>query len=346
MVAVTHRDADRFVASRNPAIDLYLVFGSDSGLISERVQSILKSSGLNPANPDQISKIDGDEIANNPGLLFEEAHGISLFAEKRAILIRAGGKQINSALEAIIEAPASDCKIIVLAGSLRKDAPLRTLATRAKNAAAIECYPDQAADLERLIDNELAKGGLSIDPAARHVLVGLLGDDRLSTRAELEKLVLYAHGKERIAESDVMNAVADASVLALDNIVFSVFSGSLSFLGDVGSQVYTSSSEVFPLISAATRHCQLLNLIRIEVEAGVSLDNAVERNAGRIVFGARRKTLSYQAGYWRSAALSQCYSDLVHSTLETRREPNLSSAIVMNALLTIARRCQTLRRAA
>ncbi len=345
MVAVTHREADSFVASKNPSIDVFLVFGSDSGLISERAQIILKSAGLSLGNPDQIIRIDGDEIANNPGLLFEEAHGIGLFADKRAILIRAGGKQIISPLETMLEAPAPDCKIIIMAGPLRKDAPLRALATRAKNAAAIECYPDQTGDLERLIDSELNRVGLNIDPPARLILASLLGDDRLSTRAELEKLILYTHGTGIVTESDVINAVADASVLALDNIVFSTFSGVVTFLGDEGAHIYSRTSETFALISAATRHCQLLNQIRIDVESGTALENAVERNAGRIVFGARRKTLSDQASFWKSDSLTQCYSDLVRSTLETRREPNLSNAIVMNTLLGIARRYQTLRRA-
>ena len=107
MVAVTHREADRFVTGAISQFDLFLIFGTDAGLISERTNTILKTTGVNPSSPDQVTKIDGDEIAGNPGLLFEEAHGMGLFADRRAIVIRAGSKQIITALETILESPAA-----------------------------------------------------------------------------------------------------------------------------------------------------------------------------------------------------------------------------------------------
>lgn len=327
-------------------MDIFLVFGTDAGLISERTKAILKRTGVDTSNADQVTRLEGDDIAANPGRLFEEAHAISLFAERRAIVLRAGSKQILGALETLLDNPAKDCKIVVQAGALRKDAPLRALITRAKNAAAIECYPDQAKDVERLIDTCVKEAGLTIDQDARHALVGLLGDDRLSTRSELEKLLLYAHGRGRITEADVIDAVANASAFALDHVIFAAFSGDLSFLGDAGSNVYSSPNEVFPLLAAAARHAQMLNQIRIEIETGLSVENAIDRSAGRSVFGSRRDALVTQANHWRRSALTACTQELNRTTLETRREPSLAIAIAMQALLMIARRYRSMRSAA
>ena len=343
MVAVTHRDADKFIGGQIAQIDLFLIFGTDAGLISERTRAVLKKCGLNPSNPEQIIRLEGDDIATNPGQLFEEAHGMGLFAEKRAIVIRAGAKQIVAPLETMLASPAADCKIMVQAGSLRKDAPLRVLATRARNAAAIECYPDQARDIENLIDAELKAAGLRIEPGARSALTGLLGDDRLSTRSELEKLILYAHGTGQVGELDVMSAVADASAFALDNVVFAAFSGDLAFLGDLATPIYSTNSEVFALLAAAARHAQILNQIRIDVEAGSSIETAIDRGAGRNMFGARRQQLVTQANQWRRQSIATCIEELNQATLDTRREPQLASAIAMQCLLMIARRYRMLR---
>ena len=343
MVAVTHREADKFIAGSLTPFDLFLIFGTDAGLISERSSAILKRLGLNPANPDQINKIEGDEVASNPGYLFEEAHAIGLFAEKRAIILRPGARQIISAMQTILESPAADCKIIVQAGVLRRDAPLRVLATRAKNAAAIECYPDQARDIERLIDNEVKSAGMSIDAAARNALAGLLGDDRLSSRAEIEKLILYAHGKDRITEEDVIHAVADASAFAMDNIIYAAFSGDVGILGDQGSHVYATTSEIGGIIAAAYRHANMLNQLRVEVDNGSSVDSAIERSAARSVFGARKEALTAQVKTWRRDALVQCIVELNQTTLDSRRESGLANAIGMQSLLMIARRFRALR---
>lgn len=338
MVAVPHRDADRFISGALDQTDVFLLFGTDAGLVSERTSAILRRCGFNPSNPDQIIRIDGDDLASNPGKLFEEAHGIGLFAERRAIIIRAGSKQIAGPLEAILETPAPDCKILIQAGALRRDAPLRKLADRARNAAAIECYPDQARDIERLIDSTLKEAGLAIESDARSVLAGLLGDDRLSTRSELEKLVLYAHGRDRITEDDVLNAVADTSAFALDNIIFAAFSGDVAFLGDAGAEIYSTASELFALLAAATRYAHMLHQILIETEGGSRVEEAVDRHAGRTIFGARKDALIRQAKLWRRKDIAVCLADLGHATLATRQEAALANSIVMHTLLMIARR--------
>lgn len=343
MVAVPHRDADKFISSSSAQTDVFIVFGSDAGLVSERTVAILKCCGVDPANPDQVTKFEGDDLSSNQGRLYEEAHGMGLFADKRAIVIRAGSKQITASLEALLESPASDCKVIVQAGVLRREAPLRKLGERARNAAAIECYPDQARDIERLVDATVKNEGLAIEPDARSALVGLLGDDRLSTRAELEKLVLYAYGSARITEDDVMNAVADASAFGLDNIVFAAFSGDLAFLGDASAEIYAGNSELYALLAAAARHAHMLHQILIETETGLRVEEAVDRHAGRTIFGPRKESLLRQARNWRRKDVAACIEQLRTATLESRREAALSSGILMQTLLTIARRYRAIR---
>lgn len=342
MVAVAHRDADKFVGGAVGAYDIFLVFGSDVGLVAERSSSILKQCGIDPSNADQLTRLDGDEIASNPGLLFEEAHGMGLFASRRAIIVKAGGKQFQSSIETLLQEPAQDCKIIIQAGTLRRDAPLRVLATRAKNAAAIECYADNEKDLERLIETEARKNGLAISPDARSALVSLLGDDRLSTRNELEKLALYCQGKTQVTGEDIIAAVADASAFAMDSVISAAFSGDFGFLGDDGARLYTTSNEIPALLAGASRHAHMLFQMRIDLEKGASLDGVMERYAGRAIFGARRDALQRQAATWRRAALVDVIASLNQATLESRIQSDLAVAITMDALLLIARRFRAL----
>lgn len=345
MVAVAHRDADKFASGNLDAFDVFLIFGPDVGLVSERSSTILKRCGLDPANPDQIIRVDGDDLATTPGKLYEEVHGMGLFANKRGLLVRAGGKQFQSSVEAIIESPSSDCKVIIQAGALRRDAPLRVLATRARNAAAIECYADTAKDLERLVDLEMKSNGISISPDARAALIALLGDDRLSTRNELEKLILYTHGKAQITEEDIVAAVADASAFAMDSVISSAFSGDFEFVGDESTRLYTSANEIPALLAAATRHAHTLLQMRIEIDRGASVESVIDRYASRAIFGARRDALQRQATIWRLEPLLASIAALNRATLESRVSQDLSVSIAMDSMLLIARRFRMLQSA-
>jgi DNA polymerase-3 subunit delta len=78
-------------------------------------------------------------------------------------------------VEALLKSPSADCRVVIEAGDLKRSAPLRAVCERAKNAAALPCYPDGERDLVRLIDAEMRETGLSISPEARAALVPLLG---------------------------------------------------------------------------------------------------------------------------------------------------------------------------
>jgi DNA polymerase-3 subunit delta len=77
--AIRSSEADRFV-SRPPAdTKLFLLHGSDSGLVRERARKLLRALVDDPADPFQLVELDGDELASDPLRLADEANTIPLF---------------------------------------------------------------------------------------------------------------------------------------------------------------------------------------------------------------------------------------------------------------------------
>src|SRR5262249_14788055 len=161
----------------------------------------------------------------NPARLVEEAHTVPLFGGRRAVLVRAGARNIASAVETVIAAPSSECRVIIEAGKLCKSAPLPPPCGKTKVAAALPGFAEHERALTQLVDEEMRDAGLGIAPEARSALVDLLGGDRLASRNEIRKLALYAQGKKSVELADVMAVVADASEMALDGVIDAVFAG-------------------------------------------------------------------------------------------------------------------------
>ena len=213
MVALKVSEIGSFLARPNRPI--VLIFGPDAGLVRERSEALVRMSVDDLKDPFQLARLDGDDLASEPTRLVEEANTIPLFGGRRAVWVKAGARNLAPALEAIIAAPPPACRIVIEAGDLKRNAPLRVICERAKNAVTLPCYPDAERDLIRLIDDEMREAGLSISPEARATLIPLLGGDRLASRHELGKVALFARGKARVETEDVVAVVADASSLAL-----------------------------------------------------------------------------------------------------------------------------------
>lgn len=337
MVAVKSYEADRFLARPPAHVFLYLVFGPDAGLVSERRQALIRRFVDDPKDPFQLIRLAGDDLAADPLRLADEANTIPLFGGKRAISIEAQGKAFLTALEPVLAAPPRDCAIVIEAGALKKDAALRKLCEREKNAAAIECYPDSAKDIGQLIDAEVAAASLSIAPDAKALLVSLLGQDRSSTRAELAKLVLYAHGGGEIGLDHVAAIVSDASSLVLDHAVNGAFQGDFAAL-DVGARrVFIEGGDYNQLLGASLRHALMLHRARLDIEGARSHEDRGEAAAIHAGGGPRRAgAFDQHLRGWTSARLGRAIEILAEAIGRARREPKLAEAIAMRALWTVA----------
>jgi DNA polymerase-3 subunit delta len=330
LVAVKNHEADRFIASRAAHIYLYLVHGTDAGLISERARVLVKGWA---AGDLQLVRMNGDDIASDPLLLIDEANSMGLFGGRRAILISAGGKSFVGALESLAAAPPTDCLIVIEAGSLKKDHALRKLVERLREAAAIECYPDSARDLERLIDTDVRAAGLTIEPEARDALVQTLGGDRLTTRSELDKLILYAHGRGAITRADVDLLVADASGLALDDAVNGAFDGSYTAVEETAQRYFATGGDGSVLLGAAIRHALALHRMCLDAENGANAES-LPMKYGR--FGLGAKIMVPQIKRWTAGRVERAIATLADGVQKTRRAPALSDVAAVRALWSVA----------
>jgi len=335
MVALKGADIDKFVSRPDPSRPIALVYGPDAGLVRERVDALLRASVDDLSDPFALARIEGDELSGQPSRLVEEAHTIPLFGGKRAVWVKAGSRNIAAAVEPVVDSPSPDCRVIIEAGDLKRNAPLRALCEKAKSAVAIACYPDDERTLPRLIDDEMRAAELTLAPDARAMLLSLLGGDRLASRNEIRKLALYARSKERVELEDVMAVVADASALALDAVLDAAFAGRTADVETQFGKARAGGASPGAIVSAALRQVSHLHRMRMAVEAGESTRDVMMSVPPPVHF--RRQPLVEAAlKTWTAARLLRVIDQLAQATLETRKQADLAEAIAQRTLLSIA----------
>ena len=335
MTAIKSSDVDRFIARPDPGQPIVLVYGPDAGLVRERVDALVRASVDDPNDPFALARIEGEELTTNPARLIEEALTVPLFGGRRAVLVRAGSRNIAAALEPVLAQPSNECRVIIEAGDLKKSAPLRALCEKAKAAAALPCYADNDAAVARLIDDEMREAKLAIAPDARAALVSLLGGDRLASRNEIRKLILYAQGKERIELADVMAVVSDASEMALDGVLDAAFAGRTGETETEFAKARAGGSSPAAILSAAIRHVANLHKMRLAIDGGDSAEFAMKRAAPPVHF-TREKQVADALRAFSAPRLLRAMAQLADASLEARRNAALAETIAQRTLLAIA----------
>lgn len=335
MVALKSRDIDAFLAKPDPRQPIILLYGPDAGLVHERADALIASAVDDPNDPFSLVRIEGDELAAEPSRLVDEAMTVPLFGGRRAIRIRAGARNFSSGVQTLSQMPPTDCRVVIEAGDLRRDAPLRKICESAKTVAAIPCYVDGPREIARMIDEELKAAKLRIALDARPVLTALLGADRAASRGELKKLMLYAYGKDEVTLEDVLAVVTDASEPALDNIVDNAFAGKPAEVEAAFGKALTAGINSGAIISAAQRQAAQLHRVRVGMDGGQGPMEAMATGFPRLHF-SRTALVETALRNWTSDKLLRAIEQLGDAALESRRQSSLATAVTQRTLLAVA----------
>jgi len=335
VVALRGREIDAYLARPDPARPIVLLYGPDAGLVRERADALLASAVDDPNDPFSLVRLDGDELSAEPSRLVDEALTIPLFGGRRAIRVRAGSRNFASGVDALADAPLKDCRIVIEAGELRPESPLRKACERARTAVAIACYPDTERDLAKLIDDELGGADLRIAADARAVLITLLGGDRQTSRNELRKLTLYAHGEGEVTLENVMAVTADASELKIDPIIDGAFAGDAAAVETEFAKAMVAGTYPGVIISAAQRQAAWLHKSALAVADGTPISAVLESGFPRLHF-SRRAGVEAALRNFSAARLAAIIDQLATSALEIRKQAPLAAALAQRALMSIA----------
>ena len=335
MVALRGKEIDAFLARPDPGRPIILLYGPDAGLVRERADALLASAVDDPNDPFSLVKLDGDELSAEPSRLVDEAMTVPLFGGRRAIRVRAGSRSFASGVDTLADTPLKDCRIVIEAGELRPESPLRKACERAKTAVAIGCYPDGERELSKLIDDELRIADLRIAQDARATLMALLGGDRQASRNELRKLTLYAHGRGEVTLDDVMAVVADASELKLDPVVDGAFAGRADLVESEFAKAMVAGTYPGVIISAAQRQAAWLHKSALAVAEGTPLSTILDGGFPRLHF-SRKGAVEAALRHFNAARLAAVIDQLGTAALDMRKQPAIAAAIAQRALLSIA----------
>jgi DNA polymerase-3 subunit delta len=335
-VQIRPADSDRFLANPDPAVRVVLVYGGDEGLVAERTATFVNAVVGDSDDPFSHIRLDGSAVADDPGLLADEAHAIPMFGGRRAISIRlVGNASFVPALELILATPPVDAWIVISAGDLRKTAPVRRLCETHKGAAAVACYADTGRDLDRLIDEETRAAGLVIAADARAALRNLIGGDRLASRSEIQKLCLYAAGAKEISVEDVGAVIGDASAFAIDEAIDALAVGNTPAFARLYVRLVGSGTPGSVVAGAAIRHFNFLHRARAAFDEGKSAD-AIVASALPPIFFKRRDDVIRQIALWSAPRIERALAGLDQAMLDSRRRNALSDEVIAQALMMIA----------
>lgn len=338
MAEVKSHEFDRFAEKSAELYKIFVIYGPDRGLVSERAALIASKTGISQDDPFAMLKLDVSDLQGDPGRLLDEVNSMGLFGGSKLVWLRgaANEKPLLDAMQVLADGPAPVNILIVEAGDLKKGSGLRKIAEPSRSIAVIPCYADDIKALNSLIDSELGNEGLRISPNARQRLLELLGGDRAASRNEIRKLALYCRGTGMVEEAQIDEIIGDASAVSADEAVDAILGGDLSGLHRAIQKIVSSKTPVFLVLQSCLRQFQLLDLMKAEMEEKKLQTAQVMMTLGRHIHFKRKPIIEKALRTWSSPALARETERLQAAILMSRQRQSLEPNIAFHTLMATA----------
>lgn len=326
---------EKFLAKPDPAIACVLVYGPDQGLVRERADTLGRTAVADLADPFRVVDLTGAQLRADPARLADEAAALSFTGGRRLVRVREASDALAGMFESFLDSGRGGALVVVEAGELPKRSSLRRVFEEADNAAAIACYPDDERALRAVIAETLKAAGLAMAPDAAAVLLERLGGDRAQTRRELEKLVLYAQGRDTVSVDDVLAAVGDSVAASLEAVVFAAADGDTIALDRALARAYPEGVSPVAVLRAMARHLERLHLAQAFAAGGATADQAMAKLRPPVIFKLADR-FRRQMAAWPTERLATALDLVIAAEIECKTTGLPAEAIAARALMRIA----------
>ena len=319
-----------------PELLAVLLYGPDEGLVRERARLLAGRIVEDIQDPFRVAALSGMDLKADPALLADEAAAISLTGGRRLVRLRSAGDECAPALQAALDGPAADALIVVEAGDLSPHSALRRLAESHSRAAALPCYADDGDTVARLVEHAVRGGGARIEPDALAFTAEHLGNDRMATRMEAEKLALYAGEGGTITLEDAVACIGDSAALSLDDIAFAVGAGDLAALSSALDRAAAEAAAPVSILRAVGRHFQRLDTAQALIAAGADAPGTMTRLRPPVFF-KRREAFRSQLRRWPQSRILAALARLNRAEIDCKTTGLPDRAIAERVLIELAR---------
>jgi DNA polymerase-3 subunit delta len=315
-----------------------LLYGEDYGMIHDRSGALVRAVAGSLDDPFLVAELGREGI----GRLADEALMLAFTGRRRVVRLREATDAATEQVATILNARAP-ALVVLEAPGLPTRSRLRTLIEAAPEGVSIACYPEEGRALAEAIRATLAAAGVGIDSDALAWASDHLGVDRASTLAEAEKLVLFAGPGGRIDLNTAMTCLGDLAGLSLEDALFAATEGDLPRADRALELAFAEGISSVGVLRAALMHLQRLHRVRLVVDGGVGIADAVKR-ARPPIFFRRTGAFSRAIGLWSSAALLAAAAGLAEAERACKNTGAPDSVLSRHAVLVLARRAAAVRR--
>ena len=269
----------------------FLLYGENEGYKNQITENIVKEFGKT------IIKYDADDIINNPDIIYTELNNLSLFENKKIIIVNRTTDKLFSIIENLLDTNYEDTKIIFNAGQLDKKSKMRSKFEKSKNLVCIPFYADDTSTLSTLANNYFKKNKIPISQENINIIVERCRGDRKNLKSELSKIESLIKIKNKITGEDIIKVTNLAENYSYSELSDHCLNKDLKKINNIINENNYSYEDCVAIIRIMLFKVKRLVILKENQKVNMSIDNIIS-NYRPPIFWKDKELVKSQMKVW------------------------------------------------
>ena len=297
----------------------FLFYGKNQGLKEEVVNDnfIGKFKG-------QLIRYDESEFVNNFDNILEELLNMSLFGEKKNLIISRVTDKVLRYIEIILNKEIRDTKVILKSGILDKKSKLRSLFEKDRNLVIVPFYEDTHKDLYIIVSKFLNKNNIKLSSELINILIDRSSGDRKNLISELDKILNYSKSNKKINYENIKKLTNLSENYAVSELAEQYLMKNTKKVAKILNENNYSNEDCIQIIrTILIKSKRLLGIIEMN-----NLENNIENVLSKTkppIFWKEKEGVKIQVKNWKAVDLKNKIYEI--NEIETLIKTNSKNAL-------------------
>ena len=305
--------------------NFFLIYGENEGLKKEIIQNFKKNFKWDVENYDET------QIILNKELFYEKIFNQSLFEKEKIVIVNRCSEKIYEVIENILEKKILDTKIIFNANILEKKSKLRNLFEKEEKLIIIPTYKDTSISLLEIARKFFYNYKISISQEAINLLVSRCNGDRGYLKTEIDKILIYMHGKNNINLEEIYKLTNLSENFSINELVDTSLSKNFQKTSEIINESnYRLEDGIIILRTYLQRAKRLLNIYEKQ-DNNTSWDSLINDHKPPI-FWKDKPIIKKQLENWSKSKIIDLINYINKTEIYLKKNSSNSLLLVFNLI--------------
>ena len=331
-------NSDYFVESLKANFDninIIFLYGNNLGLVELLYKKTLDVLKININDPFNVSKIDGEQFKDCPWELLDNINTLSIFSEKKFILLDLMHISISKNIENIIlkalEIESNNYLLLIKCGNLKQSTFTKHFQNN-KNSIIVPCYEEKLKTIYSEISNLFSKHKLYFKDDFINNLTVKFNSDSLNNKMEIEKLDSFLTNNKNVTKEMIFALISRNEDVNFNKVVEYCVNGNVSASLNYFERIYDNQSSSITLIKMFVSHFKLIEKILLLAQNNKNLINVIE-NIRPPIFFKKKEFVIFQCKVWNLRLINIVLNRLINLEIKCKLNNLMEKTIISQFIL-------------